>query len=94
LAAHPRLKELAKEAIDQWGVSSSASRLLSGDFQIHHRLEEEIANFKNKECALIFNSGYQANIGILSALFTKDDVITLLSSVPIDKLLQNSKTFA
>jgi len=75
LAGHPRLKELAKETIDLLGTSSSASRLLSGDFEIHHRLEEEIAHFKNKESALIFNSGYQANIGILSALYAKSDVI-------------------
>lgn len=75
LAEHPSLKEAAKKAIDEFGTSSSASRLLSGDFEFHHRLEAKVANFQNKESALIFNSGYQANIGIISALCGRDDVI-------------------
>lgn len=75
LTGHPKLIESAKEALDKFGTSSSASRLLSGDLEIHHRLENRIAQFKNKESALVFNSGYQANTGILSTLYTKDDAI-------------------
>ena len=75
LSAHPRLISSAKNAIDEFGVSNSGSRLLSGDLTLHHLLEEKIAQFKNKEAALVFNSGYQGNLGIISALFTKGDCI-------------------
>jgi 8-amino-7-oxononanoate synthase len=75
LRDHPRMKEESKKAIDVFGTSSSASRLLSGDLQLHHDLERKIAEFKNKEAALVFNSGYQANTGIIPALYSKNDCI-------------------
>ena len=75
LSGHPEFKDASKEAMDKWGASASASRLLSGDLRLHHRLEEEIALFKGKESALVFNSGYQANVGIISALCEKGDII-------------------
>lgn len=75
LAGHPKLIEASKEALDSFGTSSSASRLLSGDFDIHHRLEEEVARFKGKPQALVFNSGYQANIGIVSSLCGRQDAV-------------------
>jgi 8-amino-7-oxononanoate synthase len=75
LAGHPELKQAARESLEELGTSSSASRLLSGDLEIHHRLEEKIALLKGKENALVFNSGYQANVGIISSLCKKDDVI-------------------
>jgi len=75
LAGHPRLVEAAKVALDRFGTGSSASRLLSGDLELHHRLEDETSRFKGKEAALVFNSGYQANLGLFSALYGKGDVI-------------------
>ncbi|MFH1339517.1 MAG: 8-amino-7-oxononanoate synthase [Candidatus Omnitrophota bacterium] len=75
LANHPELKQAAKDALEELGTGASASRLLSGDLEIHHRLEERIALFKEKESALAFNSGYQANVGIISALCKKDDAV-------------------
>jgi len=75
LSGHPKLKEASKSAVDSLGVSASASRLLSGDLKIHHQLEDRVAEFKGKESALVFNSGYQANIGIISALYDKSDAI-------------------
>ncbi|MFH0948764.1 MAG: 8-amino-7-oxononanoate synthase [Elusimicrobiota bacterium] len=75
LASHPKLKEASKKAAEEFGTGASASRLLSGDLEINHQLEDKIAAFKGKESALVFNSGYQANLGIISALFTKNDVI-------------------
>lgn len=75
LSQHPFLKEAALKAVSGFGLGSGASRLLSGDFEIHHHLEERVAEFKNTESALIFNSGYQANVGIISALYGKTDVI-------------------
>ncbi len=75
LSMHPRLIEVSKAIIDKFGTASSASRLMSGDLKIHHLLEERIAKFKNKESALVFNSGYQANLGIISSLYGRKDVI-------------------
>jgi 8-amino-7-oxononanoate synthase len=75
LSDHPRLKKAAIAAIDKFGVSSCASRLLSGDAEIFHKLEDTVARFKHKEAALTFNSGYQANVGIISTLFKKGDCI-------------------
>jgi 8-amino-7-oxononanoate synthase len=75
LSDHPKLKEASKRAVDSLGVSASASRLLSGDLKIHHQLEDRVAEFKGKESALVFNSGYQANVGIISALYDKGDAV-------------------
>ncbi len=75
ISGHPRLVKANIKAIEEFGTSSSGSRLLSGDSILCHRLEEEVARFKNKEAALVFNSGYQGNLGIISSLFTKGDCI-------------------
>ncbi|HLZ18901.1 MAG TPA: 8-amino-7-oxononanoate synthase [Smithellaceae bacterium] len=68
LCADERLKKAAKMAIDQYGVGSGGSRLITGSYEIHQKLEEEIAAFKNTEAALIFNTGYMANVGVISAI--------------------------
>ena len=75
LSGHPKLIAEAKSAIDKFGTAACASRLMSGDLEIHHLLEEEVRRFKNKEAALVFNSGYQANIGIISSLYGRSDCI-------------------
>jgi 8-amino-7-oxononanoate synthase len=75
LSDHPRLKEASKKAVESLGASASASRLLSGDLKIHHQLEDRVAEFKGRESALVFNSGYQANVGIVSALYDKGDAV-------------------
>lgn len=75
LSGHPKLIAASQMATEEFGTSSTASRLLSGDLKIHHDLEEKVAHFKNKESALVFNSGYQANLGILSALYRREDAI-------------------
>ena len=75
LANHHNVKLALQEATEQFGVSSCASRLLSGDMNIHHTLEEEIASRSGKRRALVFSSGYQANVGIISALVGKGDAI-------------------
>ena len=68
LASHPALKEAAVKAVEAYGVGSGASRLVSGSMAPHMELEERIRAFKGTEDALLFNSGYNANIGILTAL--------------------------
>src|SRR5438445_2094530 len=75
LANHPALRKAAKEAIDRYGCGSGASRLISGNMTLHEELENKIAQFKKTEAALVFNSGFQANTGILSTLSGEGDVI-------------------
>ena len=75
LANHPALGAAAKEAIDRYGCGAAASRLISGNMTLHERLEERLAQFKGTEAALVFNSGFQANTGILSTLAGEGDVI-------------------
>lgn len=75
LADHPALKDAAVRAIDMYGVGSGASRLVSGTMELHEALERRIANFKQTQRALVFNSGYAANTGVLSAIAGKGDII-------------------
>ncbi len=75
LSSHPAVVAAAKEALDRYGVGAGASRLMSGNLSIHHELEEEVAAFKGAESALVFNSGYQANMGIIPALFGRHDLV-------------------
>jgi len=75
LANHPALAEAAKNAIDRYGVGAAASRLISGNMALHEELENRLAEFKATEAALVFNSGFQANTGILSTLAGDGDAI-------------------
>jgi len=75
IANHPALAAAAKAAIDRYGCGSGASRLISGNMTLHEELEAKLAQFKNTEAALVFNSGFQANIGILSTLAGEGDAI-------------------
>jgi len=68
LASHPAVKKAAQEAIDRYGLGAGASRLISGNLALDEELEEKIARLKGAEAALVFNSGYQANLGIIPAL--------------------------
>lgn len=68
LANHPLVKEAAIKAIEKYGFGAGASRLVSGNMEPHMMLEERIRLFKGTEAALLFNSGYNANIGCISAL--------------------------
>ena len=75
LAGHPRLAEAAISAVERYGTSSGASRLVSGNMELHALLEERIARFKGTGAALVFNSGYAANSGIIPALAGKGDMV-------------------
>lgn len=77
LTQHPKVKESAKEAIEKFGCGSGASRLISGTNQLHCELENKLADFKKTESALIFSSGYAANLGVISSLVGKGDVIII-----------------
>ncbi len=75
LANHPALKQAAREATQQYGCGSGASRLISGSMAVHHELEQRLATLKKTEAALVFPTGYHANIGVLSALMGAGDTI-------------------
>lgn len=75
IANHPDLAAAAKEAIDQYGCGSGASRLISGNMTLHEELEVKLAQFKGTEAALVFNSGFQANTGVISTLAGEGDAI-------------------
>lgn len=74
-ANHPRLVAAAKEAIDNYGVGPAAVRTIAGTMDLHTKLEERIAKFKNAEAAITFQSGFSANLGAIQALVGKNDVI-------------------
>ena len=75
LADHLALKEAAVEAAFCFGSSSGASRLVSGTLALHEQLEASVADWKGTETALVFNSGYAANTGIIAALAGRGDII-------------------
>lgn len=75
LANHPALGVAAKSAIDRYGCGTGASRLISGNMTLHEELERKIAEFKGTEAALVFNSGFQANTGIISTLVGEGDAV-------------------
>jgi len=75
LAVHPLVTQAAIRAIEQYGAGSGASRLICGTLPPHHRLESALASFKRTESALIFGSGYLANIGVLPRLIGRDGLI-------------------
>ena len=75
LAAHPALVKAATDAMEHYGFGAGASRLVSGNMTPHEELEATIASFKGTESAILFNSGYAANTGILPAIAGAGDVI-------------------
>src|SRR5579863_3569022 len=75
LTTHPKLREAAIEAIRKFGVGSGAVRTISGTMSIHMQLEERIADFKHSEACVVFQSGFAANAGTVSAILTPEDHI-------------------
>lgn len=75
LAAVPEVKQAAAQAALTWGAGSGGSRLTTGTMRLHEELENALASFKHTEAALLFNTGYMANLGIISAFADKESVI-------------------
>ncbi len=75
LTTHPKVKEAAIEAIRKYGSGCTGSRFLNGTLDIHEELEHRLAKFVRKERALLFSTGFQTNLGTISTLVGKDDVI-------------------
>jgi len=77
LTTDPRVREAAKQAVDDYGTSCTGSRYLNGTLRLHRDVEERLANFVGKEAALVFSTGMQANLGAISALVGPDDFVIL-----------------
>ena len=75
LTTHPKLREAALEATKKYGVGSGAVRTIAGTMSLHMQLEEKIARFKNVEACVVFQSGFTANAGTVSAILGKQDFI-------------------
>ena len=75
LRRDPRVLRAARESLDRSGLGAGASRLLGGEFEEHRRLESEIASWQGEEAAVLYPSGTAANVGLLTALLSADDLV-------------------
>ena len=90
LANDPRLKEAAKAAIEKYGTSCSGSRFLNGTLDIHVELEEKLSKLVGKEAAVCFSTGFQVNLGVVSALCGRNDYL-LLDSLDHASIVDGSR---
>jgi len=77
LSQHPQVIQAAKDCLDEYGLGSGASQLVSGHTEEHAALEERLIQFMEKEACLLFPSGYQANMSVVSSLVEKDDIVIM-----------------
>jgi 8-amino-7-oxononanoate synthase len=77
LTNHPKIKEASKKAIDKYGSGCAGSRFLNGTLDIHIELENRLAKFVNKEATVIFSTGFQVNLGVLSCITGRNDYLIL-----------------
>ena len=75
LASHPAIRQALADGARQWGTGAGASRLVCGDYLPHHALEQELARFEGTESAVLFNSGYAANCGLVPAFAGPEDAV-------------------
>jgi len=77
LTNHPKIKEASKKAIDKYGTGCAGSRFLNGTLDIHIELENRLAKYVGKEATVLFSTGYQVNLGVLSSITGRNDYIIL-----------------
>jgi 8-amino-7-oxononanoate synthase len=77
LTTHPKVREAASAALARFGTSCTGSRFLNGNLALHEKLEEELAAFVGKEAALVFSTGFHVNLGAISTLVGKDDMVLI-----------------
>jgi len=77
LTNHPKIKEAAKKAIDKYGTGCAGSRFLNGTLDIHIELEKRLAAYVGKEAAVLFSTGFQVNLGVISCLLDRNDYLIL-----------------
>ena len=75
LAGDPRVAEAFARGVDRWGVGSGASHLITGHTAAHAELEEALADFTGRPRAVLYSSGYAANVGVINALLTRGDQV-------------------
>ena len=75
LCSHQHMKDQVQQALQKWGTGSGASRLISGNSSLFNDLEKKLSEFKKTEDALVFSTGYMANIGLLAAIGERQDII-------------------
>ncbi|MCD7033695.1 glycine C-acetyltransferase [Metabacillus sp. GX 13764] len=75
LTSHPRLRKAALKAVEQYGAGTGSVRTIAGTLCMHEELEKKLADFKHTEAALVFQSGFTTNQGVLSAILTDQDVV-------------------
>lgn len=90
LSNHPKVKEASKLAIDKYGTSCSGSRFLNGTLDIHIELEQKLAKLVGKESALCFSTGFQTNLGVVSALGGRQDYL-LLDTLDHASIIEGSR---
>jgi 8-amino-7-oxononanoate synthase len=78
LTTHPRVREAAREAINKFGTSMTGSRLVNGSMKLHNELEAKLAAFFKKESALVFTTGYQVNLAVISALLSNKKCVAVI----------------
>ncbi len=84
LSKHPKIIAASQDYLNQYGTGSTASRLVTGTYDIHEKLEQKLANFCGKEAALLFNTGFQANTTIIPTLVNQKSLVLC------DRLVHNS----
>ncbi len=77
LTNHPELKKAAKKALDKYGTGASGSRLMNGNLDLHEELEEKLAEFSGKSAAVVFSTGFQANVGTIPCLLGRNDYLVI-----------------
>ncbi|WP_462265850.1 serine palmitoyltransferase [Mucilaginibacter sp.] len=77
LTSHPKIKEASKKAIDKYGTGCAGSRFLNGTLDIHVELENRLARFVGKDAALLFSTGFQVNLGVLSCITGRNDYLII-----------------
>ncbi len=77
LTNHPKIKEASKKAIDKYGTGCAGSRFLNGTLDIHIELENRLSKFVGKEAAVLFSTGFQVNLGVLSSITGRNDYLIL-----------------
>ncbi len=90
LTNHPKIKEASKKAIDKYGTVCSGSRFLNGTLDIHIELENRLAKFVGKEAAVLFSTGFQVNLGVLSSITGRNDYL-ILDEYDHDSLIDGSR---
>ena len=75
LTTHPKVREAAAEAVNRYGTSCTGSRFMNGTLELHNEAEAKLASWVRKEAALVFSTGYQTNLGVISALVGRNDIV-------------------